>query len=410
MSTQPLTAEHENAILKNALFGQFGIVSGLNLIEACLAKATKAVHGDAPFGLDHDEAKLWHRAQQEAYRHVLEMVTVDPATRPLEHSMPVNFASQIHDGPVRAGDVFRLPNGEAITALEQMPGGVMLVRIQGKSIRTGDRHNYELKGLPRIGRAEYLDGTYITPDWMYADFARARIRDLTQQLEGIRLHGPAAEFPDWRVVDGCADEISPAAAGNGKLSITEEGYGAALVGITPSGREFRMHFEFDADTPKFTIYPPNCETGLPLDEEPVVHAAVLDDAVIISTGRGPFATLYQPQGTEPCPHFNGEEAMQRTRHPLYGLYKAVVLEEFGYEFREDSDQPGKWLWTTPTDICETSFESAKAAVENAWEDAKQQALAIKGAGEEEWLAMTSGARIEFLREALAADESAPAPR
>lgn len=74
--------EAENAAMREALFGKHGVESGLAIIEKCLATAVKGDHGDSPFGMDPTDAKLWHRAQMEAYRHVLEMITVDPALAP----------------------------------------------------------------------------------------------------------------------------------------------------------------------------------------------------------------------------------------------------------------------------------------------------------------------------------------
>jgi hypothetical protein len=49
---------------------------GTDLIKDCLAKSVRADHGDAPFPLDHTEARFWHNAQMEAYRHSLEMMGV----------------------------------------------------------------------------------------------------------------------------------------------------------------------------------------------------------------------------------------------------------------------------------------------------------------------------------------------
>lgn len=49
---------------------------GTALIEACLAKAVRGDPSDVPMPLVGDEAKLWHQAQAEAYRHALEMMGV----------------------------------------------------------------------------------------------------------------------------------------------------------------------------------------------------------------------------------------------------------------------------------------------------------------------------------------------
>ena len=65
--------------------------------------------------------------------------------------------------PVRAGDVFRSPSGEAITVIRTLPGGRCEIRIQGKRMRLGDFKHQQLKALAKIGRADYLDGAYTTP-------------------------------------------------------------------------------------------------------------------------------------------------------------------------------------------------------------------------------------------------------
>lgn len=57
---------------------------GTDIINDCLKKAARAGHGDAPFPLDHKEAKFWHNAQMEAYRHALEMMGVPECFGPVE--------------------------------------------------------------------------------------------------------------------------------------------------------------------------------------------------------------------------------------------------------------------------------------------------------------------------------------
>ena len=64
----------ENELLRAALFGKHGVRSGLDIIEKCLVRATEADHADAPFPYDQAQATIHHRAQQDAYRHTLEMV------------------------------------------------------------------------------------------------------------------------------------------------------------------------------------------------------------------------------------------------------------------------------------------------------------------------------------------------
>lgn len=47
---------------------------GTSIIEKCLDRAIKANPSDAPFPLFGEEAKIYHEAQANAYRHALEMM------------------------------------------------------------------------------------------------------------------------------------------------------------------------------------------------------------------------------------------------------------------------------------------------------------------------------------------------
>lgn len=67
----------QNQIIAEALFGQFGVTSGADVIEKCLAVATRAEHADAPFPMNAEQGAVWHRAQRTAYQYVLEMLCTD---------------------------------------------------------------------------------------------------------------------------------------------------------------------------------------------------------------------------------------------------------------------------------------------------------------------------------------------
>lgn len=54
---------------------------GTDIIEECLRIAERGEWEDAPFPLGPGEARLWHRAQAEAYRHALEMMGVPPSMK-----------------------------------------------------------------------------------------------------------------------------------------------------------------------------------------------------------------------------------------------------------------------------------------------------------------------------------------
>ena len=65
----------ENKLLKEMLFGRHGILSGVDTLEKNLATAVRGKHEDAPFPLDEQEARIYHRASAWAYQHSLEMIS-----------------------------------------------------------------------------------------------------------------------------------------------------------------------------------------------------------------------------------------------------------------------------------------------------------------------------------------------
>lgn len=67
----------ENQVIAEALFGQYGVNSGADVIEKRLAVATRAKHADAPFPMNVEQGAVWHRAQRTAYQYVLGMLCTD---------------------------------------------------------------------------------------------------------------------------------------------------------------------------------------------------------------------------------------------------------------------------------------------------------------------------------------------
>jgi hypothetical protein len=69
--------------------------------------------------------------------------------------------------------------------------------------------------------------------------------------------------------------------------------------------------------------------------------------------------------------------------PIVGDPK-LFIEKFGYDIDTDSDQPGLWIWTAPSDGCDSSFHTAQEALEAAWNDAVAQTLSISEITCEDW--------------------------
>lgn len=76
-------------------------------------------------------------------------------------------------------------------------------------------------------------------------------------------------------------------------------------------------------------------------------------------------------------------ALSTDRRPIAGDPR-LFIEKLGYDIDTDSDQPGLWIWTAPSDGCDISFETAQEALASAWNDAVAQALSIGGISCEEW--------------------------
>lgn len=67
----------QNWLMADALFGTYGVTSGADVIEKCLAVAVRAEHADAPFPMTAEQGAIWHGAQRTAYQYVLEMLCTD---------------------------------------------------------------------------------------------------------------------------------------------------------------------------------------------------------------------------------------------------------------------------------------------------------------------------------------------
>lgn len=67
----------QNRLMADALFGTYGVTSGADVIEKCLAVAARAEPADAPFPMTAEQGAIWHGAQRTAYQYVLEMLCTD---------------------------------------------------------------------------------------------------------------------------------------------------------------------------------------------------------------------------------------------------------------------------------------------------------------------------------------------
>lgn len=69
---------------------------------------------------------------------------------------------------VRPGDVFKTLDGQAATATRLLPGGWVELRFQGNVLRLGEHKISEIQSWEQIGRAEFMDGAFRTPDNLVA--------------------------------------------------------------------------------------------------------------------------------------------------------------------------------------------------------------------------------------------------
>ena len=95
-------------------------------------------------------------------------------------------------------------------------------------------------------------------------------------------------------------------------------------------------------------------------------------------------------------------AQKADSRPIAGDPK-LFIEDVGYDIREDSQQPGLWVWIAPTDGCDASFDTAKEALEGAWKDAVRQTLGISDLSIEQWNAMSFNMQKAAVLRALSED-------
>lgn len=86
----------------------------------------------------------------------------------------------------------------------------------------------------------------------------------------------------------------------------------------------------------------------------------------------------------------------------------LFLEDVGYNIDKDCDRPGLWVWTGPTDGCESSFNTAEGALENAWTDACAHTMAVYNLSSDEWDSLSFEQQKQSIIEALSDDGSVTA--
>jgi hypothetical protein len=122
-----------------------------------------------------------------------------------------------------------------------------------------------------------------------------------------------------------------------------------------------------------------CQNLRHCDEEFQSRGVGIDDFCAQVRAMAPMDTLLLCDVQDPC-----EE----------------LLEDLGYEFSEDSDQPGLWVWMAPSDNCECSFSTRSEAVSAAWQDAGAQTCSIRGFKESYWQDLSIPEQISAMKAAL----------
>ena len=85
----------------------------------------------------------------------------------------------------------------------------------------------------------------------------------------------------------------------------------------------------------------------------------------------------------------------------------LFVEDLGYDVVEDLNQPGRWIWTAPSDQSDRSFASDKAALDAAWTDAVSWTMGASNLSSETWDAMSFEQQKASITEAMS-DEGPPA--
>ena len=148
--------------------------------------------------------------------------------------------------PVRIGDVYAHPSGRAITVERVLPGGSAEVAIHGgpRKLLQGTWKTGDLKALEKIGRADFKDGTYATPDSLI-ELAKQSATN-SDILESRRAPGAQPQEPRTGILDTVLRKVG----GELAAKITGPAYDkltAYLGGKMPEGIKAGMVSDYGLD-------------------------------------------------------------------------------------------------------------------------------------------------------------------
>lgn len=204
-----IAAEADRAKLHDALFGKHGVESGIEIVEKCLKKAIAAAPEDAPFPLLGKEAKLYMRAQMEAYRHSLEMISLDPALKSsLTAGNRIKAVSNALSPAVqgsKSGHV-ATSNRSVASLLSASPMDLLQMDLQIVARTLGDAQSALEKATG--GRQSWLDGAVaIAQDRAANPLPQdaAKVQQVNEGMASPALKGYVLGFPE--ATDAEADEL-----------------------------------------------------------------------------------------------------------------------------------------------------------------------------------------------------------
>jgi hypothetical protein len=129
---------------------------------------------------------------------------------------------------------------------------------------------------------------------------------------------------------------------------------------------------------------------------------LLMDSAYIEQNLNDSRSVDSPPGQERKMEKLSSDLLKTDSRPIAGDTR-LFIEDFGYEILEDVDQPGLWVWTSRSEGCDSSFLTAKEALDGAWFDAASRTMGITDLSSDQWDAMSFNGQKMAVEAALADD-------
>lgn len=160
--------------------------------------------------------------------------------------------------------------------------------------------------------------------------------------------------------------------------------------------------------PRWVAFPNAVNTSSSRTERSFELGALGKDELLdVVADHGAYQADMENQGAEELRSVILELEFPNEGPQLPMAERVALLNQHGYVFSQDSDQPGLWVWVKGDEGCDMSFESLPAALSDAWMQLVQVACEENGLSVSDWNTLDVAQQKALLhREASSVDGTA----